>query len=123
MSAFIQLGKYGDVISVLAILYHEFQTTGIKPQLVISKEYADILEGCGYVEPVIYDGNFADLRGAIKFAKKRFDETCVLQTHGNDFPIEHKTASFQLDAWVRADCVECFDDCPLVFDQRNGRRE
>src|ERR1035437_547606 len=121
--SYIILGKYGDVIGILAILYREFQTTGIKPQLVISKDYADILEGCSYVEPVIYDGNFADLRGAVKFAKKRFDEVIILQTHGNDFPIEHKTASFQLDAWVRAGCVEHFDDWPLVFDQRNGRRE
>ena len=123
MSCYIQNGKYGDVLGILPILYHEFQTTGIKPQLVIAKDYADILDGVSYVEPVIYDGNFADLRGAIKFAKKRFDEVIVLQTHGNDFPIEHKTASFQLDAWVRAGCVESFDDWPLVFDQRNGRRE
>ena len=123
MSAFIQLGKYGDALGILPILHHEFQTTGIRPQLVISKDYADILEGCSYVEPVIYGGNFADLRGAIKFAKKRFDEVIVLQTHGNDFPIEHKTTSFQLDAWVRAGCVESFDDWPLVFDQRSRRRE
>src|ERR1035437_7673720 len=120
--SYIILGKYGDVIGILAILYREFQTTGIKPQLVISKDYADILEGCSYVEPVIFDGNFADLRGAIKFAKQRFDEVIVLQTYGNDFPIEHKTASFQLDAWVRAGCVEHFDDWPLVFDERNRRR-
>lgn len=123
MSNYLHLGKLGDVIQVLPIAYHDFQTTGIKPKFIISRDYAEILEGVSYVEPVIFDGGFADLKPAIRFAKEKFDDVHVLQTHGNDFPIERKTTSFQLDTWARAGCVEHFNDWPLVFDRRNPKRE
>jgi hypothetical protein len=123
MKAYVQTGKYGDVASVLPILLHEFQTTGIKPSLVIAKQYADILQGVSYVGPVIFDGDMGDVRGAIKLAKRKFENVIVPQTHGRDYPVEHKTPSFQYSQWLRAGCVEHFEDWPLVFDQRSSLRE
>lgn len=123
MKCFVQLGKIGDILGILPILYHEHKTTNQKQVLFTSKEYSFILEGCSYILPSIFDGEWQDLRGAIKKAKQQFEEVYIPQTHGRDFDIQHRTSSFQLDAWLRCGCVEHFEDWPLVIDQRNGRRE
>ena len=123
MRTYLQLGKIGDVLSILPILHHEFLTTGVKPTIVIGREYASILEGVSYVEQCIWKGDIGDLAGAILFAKKRFSDVIVLQTHANNMPIQHRTPSFQLDQWQRAGCVEHFEEWPLVFDRREITRE
>lgn len=119
MKAYIQLSKFGDVISILPILYHEFQTTGEKPVLVISREYASILEGVSYVEQCVWKGDSTDLAGAILFAKKRFSNVVVLQTHARNMQIQQRTPGFQFDQWQRAGCVEHFYEWPLCFDKRD----
>lgn len=119
----VLLGKFGDAVNAIQILYHEFQKSGQRQNLMISKEYASILEGVSYVQPVIFDGHFSDLKGAIKQAKRDFDEVIVAQVYGKDFPMEYKTPSFQLDQWLRAGCMESFGQWPLVFDRRDANRE
>jgi hypothetical protein len=120
MNAFLQLSKIGDVISILPILQQA--AGGGKVPLVISKEYAPILEGVSYVEPVIWKGDSSDPAGAVLFAKKRFSRVTVLQTHGN-IPVQHTTPSFQLDQWRRGGAIEHFEEWPLEFDQRDYDRE
>jgi predicted GH43/DUF377 family glycosyl hydrolase len=120
---YLQLSKIGDILGILPILYHRFKETGQKQNLVISKKYSDIIEGCSYVEPVIFEGNHGDLKEAIKFAKQKFDSVTVLQCHCRDFQIQHKTPSFQLDQWLRGNCIEHFGEWPLVFDQRSNLQE
>ncbi len=120
---FIQLGKFGDVISVLPLLHAEFQSTGDKPNLIVCKEYADVLHGISYLTPQIYPGHWSDLSGAIKWAKQNFDEVLIPQTHGNTFPIENKTPSFQQEQYQRCGCLDKWDALPTIFDQRNKQRE
>jgi GT2 family glycosyltransferase len=120
---YICLGKSGDILSVLPILQHEFKETGQKPFLMVAKEYAPLLDGVSFVQPVIFDGHFSDLRPAIKQAKNQFSEVIVPQIYGKDFPIEKKTPSFQLEQWHRAGCLEHFGDWPLTFDLRDKARE
>lgn len=122
MRAYVQAGKLGDVISILPILQHEASKTGQPVPLVIGKEYASILEGVAYVEPVIWKGDVSDLAGAVLFAKKRYSQVIVTQTFGN-MPVHHQTPSFQLDQWKRAGAVNHFEEWPLTFDQRNTDRE
>lgn len=128
MKAYVQLGKIGDVLSILPILQHEFTRNcalgkGCAPiPLVIAKEYASILEGTSAVEPVIWKGDANDLAGAVLFAKKRFSQVVVLQTWGN-LGIQHQTPSFQLDQWKRAGAVRFFEDWPMEFDNRTYSRE
>ena len=120
---YLQLSKRGDVLGILPILYHRFKETGKKQNLVISKKYADIVEGCSYIEPVIFEGNHGDLKEAIRFAKQRFDSVTTLQCHCRDFQIQHRTPSFQLDQWLRGGCIEHFGEWPLVLDQRSTLQE
>lgn len=129
MKAYIQLGRIGDVISILPILQHESEKSQSQPvgftakiPLVIAKEYASLLEGVSYVEPIIWKGDANDLAGAVLFAKKRFSQVVVLQCHGN-MPVQHHTPSFQFDQWQRAGALAHFEDWPLTFDCRNKLRE
>lgn len=115
--------KYGDIISILPILYQEF-ISGHRPRLVISKDYAPLLKGVIYVTPIIYEGNWDDLRGAMRFTKQTIKEKVIcLSTSGAGFPIEHRTPSFQLDAWLRAGCINQFTELRPVFDRRSKKRE
>ncbi len=118
--AYLQLGKIGDVIGMLPMLQHEFK--GEKIPLIIAKEYAPVLDGVSFVEPIIWKGQVQDLSGAIMFAKKRFSKVVVTQTFG-DFPIQHLTPSFQLDQWKRAGYLNQWEALPLTFDRRNHARE
>lgn len=121
--AYVHLGKNGDVISALPILHQDFKQTGIKPVLVISSQYVNVLKSVSYVEPCVFEGHWQDLFGAIKFAKQQFDEVVVLSTYGQNFPIQKRTPSFQLDQWLRGGCMEKFGTLKPVFDLRDKARE
>ena len=127
MSTYLSLGKFGDVCNILPIAHHESESTGNKPRIIVAKAYASILEGCSYVTPTVFDGDWQDLDGAIRFARSRFSNVVVTCTNGNtkgkNFTIAQTEASFQLDQWKRAGVKEHFDKWPLIFDQRNKRRE
>lgn len=114
---YLTLGKLGDVISICPILYDDFKRTGQKPTLIVSKEYASILDRIAYVTPHVWNGHWQDLHGAIKYAKQNFDKVIVPQIYGNDFPIAKLTPSFQLDQWLRAGRLDDWDKLPLVMNR------
>jgi hypothetical protein len=132
---FLNLGRYGDVIALLPVLKKENDDSGEKPRLIISKDYCDILDGVSYVEPVIYDGTFDDISGALKFAK-RIDEgvitsqvvgipdVVVSQVYGQNHTPKIICDSFQQDLWRLADRLDLWPkQPPLVFDKRSKKRE
>lgn len=119
MSAFVQLGKAGDILSVLPILQNDQQ--GGKPKLVVSREYAYVVEDLDFLEPVIYPGAWQDLGGAVLSAKKRFDNVLVPQTHSNQYNIQRHFPSFQLDQWNRCGRLADWGKLELKL-PRNGCR-
>lgn len=114
-------GKNGDIIGVLPILYDEWKRTGIKPTLMVSKEYSGVLHGVDYVTPHIFDGDWQDLNKSIKLAKRQFDSVIPLQTYGRNFPIQKRHSSFQLDAWDRAGCLDKWDTLPLAVESKTAQ--
>ena len=122
MKIFIQLSKTGDIISILPILHKEAVATGQKAKLLVGRDFAGVLTGCSYVEPIIWPKANEDLSGAIRHAKQFFSEVVVLQTHGN-MPIQQTTPSFQFEQWKRGNCLDQFEKLPTVFDQRDKSRE
>jgi hypothetical protein len=109
MKAYVQLGKGGDILSLLPVLHDEFVRTGEKPVLVTSEQYASITDRLDYLYPIVLPLDWQDLTGAVKEAKRRFETVIVTQTFGVQFPIEHRTPSFQLDQWLRAGALEKWD--------------
>lgn len=123
MKCFIALGKTGDILSILPILHDEFTRTRVKPKLVVSRDYASVLQAVSYVEPIIHANRFDDLSGAIKLVKSLGMEAVPLQVFGQAFPIQKTTPSFQLDQWTRGGVVDHFHEWPLVIDRRNHDKE
>ena len=123
MRVYVQLGKFGDIFSMMPILHNEFLKDGDRQALMVSREYMSAVEGASYIRPIIYDGHWQDLKGAITEAKKHFSEVVVTQTYGKDFPIQRKRPSFQLDQWNRAGAEKEFASSRLVLDKRNLIRE
>jgi hypothetical protein len=121
MTCFIQLGKTGDIISILPMMMLQYQRTG-SAFLMVCKEFAPLLEGVSYVNPVMWKGDVTDVRGAIAEAKKKFGHVVRLQTHGN-IPVVTTAPSFQFDQYARFGMLKDFDKLPLVFDNRSPSRE
>jgi len=132
---YLNLGRYGDIISFLPVLFNDFKENGEKPKLVVSDDYADILDGVSYVEPVVYKGPFEDISGALRFAKGLgsdviasqvvgIPDVVVSQVYGNAHTPKIICDSFQQDAWRLADRLDLWPkQPPLVFDRRDYKRE
>lgn len=115
MTAWVQLAKYGDIVSILPILRSKAVSTGLAQNLVVCRQYSDILDGLGYINPVVFDGHWQDIKGAIKMAKRMFDSVVVLQQYGSGIEFEKRTPSFQLDMWERAGALSKWDSLSHDF--------
>jgi predicted GH43/DUF377 family glycosyl hydrolase len=132
-TTFILLGRTGDIISLLPCLKAEADS-GHRPALMVSKQYASVLEGVSYVDPVIFSGKWDDLAAAHAEAKARGPVVCC-QVAGPKEAVEELTYTptgynhsqcdaFDKEIWRCAGHVENIMALhPLVFDRRNAERE
>jgi len=131
MKTYVQLGRAGDILSLLPLL----NATPEKCALMVAEEYAGLLEGVRYVEPVIYKGPHYEIGNAIAQceAEKR-DWVCTQVNGPKDAVAEFvykragqetaKTTSFQKEQWKVAGRLTEWDECyQLVFDNRDFKRE
>lgn len=121
---FVHLGRNGDIINTLPILQHEAQNTGAPAKLLVAAEYAELLEGCSYVEAVIAPKGvqMPDLPTALAWARKHYAKVVNLQVYGRGYHQEHRFPSFILEQWGNAGLGEAWG-WPLEFDQRDSTRE
>lgn len=119
-TCYVQLGRIGDIINILPLMKNAL---GKKTPLMVAKDYFQLLEGCSYVEPVLWNGDFADLRGALAWGRGFFREFKVTQVyaHGMNFP--RKTESFIKESYNQVNRLQDFGRLPLVFDRRDYNRE
>jgi GT2 family glycosyltransferase len=122
-TVYLALGKFGDIACILPIIHEQFKSTGQIQNLMVAKKYAGLLDGCSYIKPIIFDGDFSQLFDAYKLAKQTFDEVICLQVSGKDFPFQHTQKNFQQDQWHRAGMAAMVGRFPLVFDRRSKDRE
>ncbi len=132
---YVSLGRAGDLISQLSLFRSESQRTGERVKVMVAKEFSAVLNGCSYIEPIVYDGSFLELEKAVSVACTLSDEVVVLSIHGSTDAVkelaykqigaEHRmTTSFQLEPWKLAGRLNDFyEDLPLVFDRRDSVRE
>lgn len=125
----VLLGHFGDLCIILPLLKQRADQTGSPQPIVVARNYASLLEGVSYVDPVIYDGDW--MRGksldankaAAEFAKSKFPD-CKL-TFLN--PIEGDPPkvmdNFVKEMWHLAGSVGGWNTLPLVFDRRDLHRE
>jgi hypothetical protein len=129
------MGRIGDLLCQLPMLHADYQRTGERQRMMVAKEFASLLDGCSYIEPVIFDGGFEELGRAVQQARGMSDEVVVTSLHGSAEDVEkyaysqigqkHATAeNFQKEAWKLAGRLDDWDEClPLVFDKRDKERE
>lgn len=123
---FIQLGRFGDIILLLPAMKHIADVTNVKPSMIVAAEYASVLEGVSYVEPIPLNVHwYMGMPEARRYAKTHFGGGTVLQCYAHEWGIDLKQwPSFMISMLDRTGVpLELFNDLPLVFDRRNPERE
>lgn len=128
---FVQLGKTGDIVALLPMLY-ALHLRGERNKLMVAQEFAGVLSGVSYVEPVIFSGHYYELSLAADHAKAH-GEVVVCQVNGPRETVAefsqrqaggHATDSFVKEAWRMAGNLPLWREAPpLVFDRRDEARE
>lgn len=121
----IELGRYGDIVNLLPVLQHMANTHG-KPHLMVSREFADLLDGVSYVIPHPVDIPNDHLEAAIRLAHKEFSRVIVAQVWGGPLFYQEKLCpSYNMESWRMAGFRHKFTDYSWrpLFDRRDRDRE
>ena len=132
--AYVQLGRFGDIINLLPLMWSD-SIKGVRNSLVVASEFSSVLDGVSYVNPVIWPGHYADIAGGVQFAEiKGLNWVCTQVNGGTELVKEFTygpaglssaiTTSYQKESWRVAGRLKEWDNCyPLVFDRRDKVRE
>lgn len=120
----VQLGRYGDIINALPIALH-IHNTFAKPYWMISREFAPLLDGVSYVNPVVVDLKQDQVMPAVAQAQRRFKNVLLTQVWGHDWQAPKLSASYNRESWRMAGFAHKFDDFSWkpLFDRRDKERE
>ena len=144
---FVALGRYGDIIQLMPAFREIYQRTDLKPVVIVSSRYANVLEGVSYVR--IHPINCDWWRGiplAYRIAQEVYGGGVVpqwwhlpkneagvvdnpggiiLQSHGEKWGVDiSKWPNYGTSMWDRAGfTVEEMMTLPLIFDRRDWVRE
>lgn len=119
----VELGRYGDIINILPILLR-IHNTYDTPYLMVSREFADLLEGVSYVKPLVVDLKNDQINEAMALAHKQFKHVIRSQIWGTKFWEQRLTKSYNKESWRVAGFLHKFDDRTWrpVFDRQNKDR-
>lgn len=118
MSRTIQLGKSGDILSILPCLHAEFLETGKKPTLVVSKDYSALPKALPWLVVEEFDGKFDCLGNALRWAKLRGRVDHIPQMYGIGYPQPKRNhPSFQYDQWDRMGRLHQWGTLPLTIER------
>ena len=122
---YVMLGRAGDIMCLLPALHYEFKRTGERQKVVVSQEFASVLEGCTYVEPIIFEGDFRHSARASNWAAKNNQEFRVLNCAvcAEDMRVDQKGWSFDRDIWIKSMIAASPHSERLLFDNRDADRE
>lgn len=130
---YIQLGRTGDILNVLPMLWADAQR-GEMSTMIVSRDYASVVTGASYLTAIVFDGEPHDIAGAVALAESLGLNWRCTQVNG---PLEvvrelvykpagldrAMTTSYQKEQWKVAGRMAEFGDYPLVFDKRDAQRE
>lgn len=120
---FIQLGRFGDLLAMLPMWKALHDLTNEKPAIIVSRNYASVLEGASYVTAIPLDLHWiGGVEKAKKFATDMFGNRVVTQCHGSEWS-SNPNISYHQQMWDHAGFLDAFGKLPLVLDQRNAARE
>lgn len=147
---FCVLGRYGDLILLLPAFLEIYRRTKLKPIVIVSRDYASVLDGVSYVTPdVVKEGWWAGIPTARAMAQLKYGHVIVpqwwndaetagdiaedmnasgvrvLQSHGHQWGVNmDANPDFGTSMWRRAGFSRKeMLSLPLVFDRRSSERE
>lgn len=122
--AVVELGRFGDIINILPICQH-IHDTFAKPHLVVSREFASILDGVSYVEPYPVPLRNDQLNEAMTLAKHQFERVMQTQIWGRNYTQNKVCSAYNVESWRMAGFQHKFKDADWrpLFDRRDARRE
>lgn len=120
----VLLGRHGDLINLLPIaklIHDNFKT----PYWMVSKEFAQTLEGVSYVTPYPVDLNNNQLNKALELAEREFKFVLTGQIWGANVAQIRATKAYNMDSWNNCGMLHKFHDKTMLplFDQRDAKRE
>lgn len=117
-------GRYGDLVSILPCVQHLAQQNGGTCDVMVSADFASVLEGVSYAKPVVVNTHFTDMDSAIDMAfAMRYSEILVARVCERGVGVTSKCSSFTEEQWSRLGCLDLYETLPLIFDKRNDMRE
>ena len=119
------LGRHGDLCTLLPVLKHEFDVTGVRPKILVAKDYESLLDGVSYVERIVWPHSFDRVHEASSFVARRLSGHQMINcsVYGAGLHIHPEMWSFDREIWNKSGCPVSFGRLPLVFDQRDYERE
>lgn len=120
----VQLGRFGDIINILPVALH-IHNNYRKPHMMVSREFASVLDGVSYVTPYVVDLPNDELGQAMKLAKKEFKHVIRTQIWGKGHQQERTCSAYNEESWKEAGFWKEFSsrDWVPLFDRRNSETE
>ena len=122
--AIVQLGRFGDIINMLPVC-KLIAERHANPTLVVSRQFASVLDGVSYVDPCVIELDNSELTKAVAWAKTKFNVVVRSQIWGNDHQQPRLCRSFGEESWRELGFLGEFDNALLrvEFDRRDLARE
>ena len=146
---FVLPGRYGDIIQILPCWLEIYRRTGNRPHVIVSREFASVLDGVSYVIPIVINETYYP---AMTKARNLAEKLCmnaivprwwlddpehaamVAESAKGDFVIQCHGQGWGVDIakWpdygtsMASRCgftLEEWKELPLVFDRRDYTRE
>jgi beta-1,4-mannooligosaccharide phosphorylase len=127
-TCFVMLGKFGDLIHMLPVFLHTYNRDKVKPVVMVSEQFASVLDGVSYVTPWVVPMKWPDELNAAKIeAEKHFGCVVVPQYWNIPVPqsvVEGTSENCTLAMWKASGIdQQHFGPSPVVFDRRDAARE
>lgn len=119
----LMLGRYGDIIQILPAARLAGSLRGQRTNLIVSKDFADVLDGVSYVTCRQYQGPYSQFKNAYRLARSMFSDVLAAQVYRPGDNYVPKTESYTRDSWANLFLEQYYDTEPLIFDRRDHNRE
>lgn len=118
----LQLGRAGDIINILGAIPLIQKKHG-RITLMVSRDYADLMEGFSGCDVEVFNGPFQNINDAFCEARRKFKTVLISQVYGHNYGVEKKTDSFCKESWRLVQQLDEFGKHPVIFDRRDFKRE
>jgi len=122
---FVFGGRFGDVCHSIPAAFEYWTRTGEKPRFTVASEFASILDGCSYLQPVSAPVPWQRINDIVAYSKSLYpnDEYVVMACYGLNYSPGYKNHSYLRESWRLSQCPFPPETVPLIFDQRDAVRE